>query len=43
MTKGPVSGALVSACYKEVEHVGCLSIDEKLHCLGGCGKEDYGK
>lgn len=29
MTKGPVWGALVSACYKEVEHVGCLSTVEE--------------
>lgn len=28
MTKGPVSGALVSACYKEVEQVGaCLLLN----------------
>jgi len=43
MTKGPVSGALVSACYKEVEHMGCLPTVEQLYCLGGWGKEDYGK
>ncbi len=40
MTKGPVSGALVSACYKEVEHAGCLSTVEKLHYLNGWEKKN---
>lgn len=41
MTKGPVRDALVSACYKEVEHVGSLATVGKLHCWSGWGKGKF--